>query len=164
MRIFVAVVLYLLYWGMCFLGTGGDQKSLRSLRSYPKKVQERVRAEKSLADKVPAPKPVAAVLLSNLILFTVVFSLLGIALKHVLELDSYLSAFLYFLFLGEGLGLFDLVVIDLCWWRNTPRIRFSFLPEKEAYQDPALHVDSFLRGIPLFALAAALGAGVVAVL
>lgn len=164
MRIFVAVVLYLLYWGMCFLGTGGDQKNLRSLRSYPKKVQERVRAEKSLADKVPAPKPVAAVLLSNLILFTVVFSLLGIALKHVLELDSYLSTFLYFLFLGEGLGLFDLVVIDLCWWRNTPRIRFSFLPEKEAYQDPALHVDSFLRGIPLFALAAALGAGVVAVL
>ncbi len=164
MRIFVAVVLYLLYWGMCFLGTGGDQKNLRSLRSYPKKVQERVRAEKSLAGKVPAPKPVAAVLLSNLVLFTVVFSLLGIALKHVLALDSYLSAFLYFLFLGEGLGLFDLVVIDLCWWRNTPRIRFSFLPEKEAYQDPALHVDSFLRGIPLFALAAALGAGVVAIL
>lgn len=164
MRILVAVLFYLLYWGICFLCTGGDQKNLFGLRSYPKKVQERVRAEKALADKVPAEKPVMTVLISNLVLFTVVFSLLGIVLKSVLALDSYLSAFLYFLWLGEGLGLFDLLVIDLLWWRNTRRIRFSFLPEKEAYQDPAMHVDSFLRGIPIFAVVAALTAGIVTLL
>lgn len=164
MWILVAVLFYLLYWGICFLCTGGDQKNLLGLRSYPKEVQERVRAEKSLAGKVPAAKPVAAVLISNLVLFTVVFSLLGIVLKNVLALDSYLSAFLYFLLLGEGLGLFDLLVIDLLWWRNTRRIRFSFLPKKEAYQDPAMHVDSFLRGIPIFAVVAALTAGIVTLL
>ena len=65
---------------------------------------------------------------------------------------------------GEGLGLFDLLVIDLLWWRNTKRIRFSFLPEKKYYQNPKNHIESFLRGIPLFAAAAALTALIVTVL
>ena len=78
----------------------------------------------------------AAILLSNLLLFTVVFSVLGLALKSVLGLNNYLSAFWYFLAFGEGLGLFDLLVIDLFWW----------------------------RGIPLFAAAAALAALIVTVL
>ena len=78
--------------------------------------------------------------------------------------DGYLSAFWYFLLLGEGLGLFDLVVIDLLWWRSTPRIRFSFLPDKAAYQDPGKHIGSFVRGIPLFAAVAALSAAIVTLL
>lgn len=86
------------------------------------------------------------------------FSIIGIVLKGFLSFDGYLSAFWYFLLLGEGLGLFDLVVIDLLWWRNARRIRFSFLPEKADYQDPSKHVGSFVRGIPLFAVAAALSA------
>ena len=98
---------------------------------------------------------------SNLLLFTVVFSALGLALKSVLNLDGYLSAFWYFLAFSEGLGLFDLLVIDLLWWRNTKRIRFSFLPEKKYYQNPQKHIESFWRGIPLFAAAAALSALIV---
>lgn len=109
-------------------------------------------------------KSAIAVLLSNLLLFTVVFSILGLALKSVLNLNNYLSAFLFFLVLGEGLGLFDLLVIDLLWWRNSKRIRFSFLPEKEYYQDPKKHIESFVRGIPLFAVIAALTALVVTAL
>ena len=105
-----------------------------------------------------------AILLSNLALFTVVFSLLGLALKRPLGLNSYGAAFGYFLLLGEGLGLFDLVVIDLLWWRNSKRVRFSFLLEKEAYQDPSKHIGSLVWGIPLFAAAAALAAGVAALL
>ncbi len=40
-------------------------------------------------------------------------SVLGFCLRNVLELNGYLPTFLYFLALGEGLGLFDLLVIDL---------------------------------------------------
>ncbi len=43
----------------------------------------------------------------------------------------------------RGLGLFDLLVIDLLWWRNTKRTRFSFLPEKKYYQNPKKHIESF---------------------
>lgn len=91
-------------------------------------------------------------------------SVLGFCLRNVLELNGNLPTFLYFLALGEGLGLFDLLVIDLLWWRNSKRIRFSFLPEKEYYRDPAKHLGPFVRGIPMFAAVAALSAGILTVL
>lgn len=91
-------------------------------------------------------------------------NLLGLVFKNALGLTGYRAAFFYFLVLGEGLGLFDLVVIDLLWWRNTKRIRFSFLPEKAPYQDSKEHIASFLRGIPLFAAVAAISAGIVTLL
>ena len=156
MKIIVALSFYFLYWGVCFLGTGTDKKNLLGLRSYPEEVQNRVRSDPQLGKAVPKERSTAAVLLSNLLLFTVVFSALGLALKSVLNLDGYLPAFWYFLAFGGGLGLFDLL-----WWRSTKRIRFSFLPEKEYYQDPKKHIDSFWRGIPLFAAAAALSALIV---
>lgn len=164
MKIMIAIVFYFLYWGVCYVGTGTDKKNLIGLRSYPEEVQNRVRSEPQLGNAVPKAKSTVAILLSNLLLFTVVFSVLGFALKSVLNLDGYPSAFWYFLAFGEGLGLVDLLVIDLLWWRNTKRIRFSFLPEKKYYQDPKKHIESFLRGIPLFAAIAALTALVVTVL
>ena len=162
MKWLVLPAFWLLYWGICFICTGGDKKNLAGLRSYPDEVQAAVRER--LGDEVPAAKSVPSILLSNLLLFTAVFSILGIALKGLLTFDGYFSAFWYFLLLGEGLGLFDLVVIDLFWWRSTERIRFSFLPDKAAYQDPSKHIGSFVRGIPLFAIVAALSAAVVTLL
>lgn len=161
MKIIVAIVFYLLYFLCCFLGTGTDKKNLLGLRSYPDEVQRIVKNEPSLASYLPKEKSILSILFGNLLLFTVVFSVLGIALKSLLGLTDYLSAFLYFLFFGEGLGVFDLLVIDLLWWRNTKRIRFSFLPKKQAYRNPKKHVGSFLRGIPLFAAVAAIAAEIV---
>ncbi len=161
MKWFIIPAFWFLYWGICFLCTGTDKKNLAGLRSYPDAVQSIVRER--LAD-APKEKSIPSILLSNLILFTVVFSALGLALKSVLAFEGYLSAFWYFLILGEGLGLFDLLVIDLLWWRNTKRIRFSFLPDKAIYQNPSKHIDSFVRGIPLFAAIAALSAWVITIL
>ena len=159
MKWLVLPAFWLLYWGICFICTGTDKKNLAGLRSYPDEVQAVVRAR--LGDEAPKDKSIPSILLGNLLLFTVVFSIVGIALRGLLSFDGYFSAFWYFLLLGEGLGLFDLVVIDLLWWRNTQRIRFSFLPNKAAYQDPSKHIGSFVRGIPLFAVVAALSAAVV---
>ena len=109
MKIIIAIAFYFLYWGVCFLGTGTDRKNLISLYSYPEEVQDRVRKDPALTKNVPEAKPMAVVFLGNLLLFTVVFSVLGLALKGTLNLDDYWSAFWYFLAFGEGLGLFDLV-------------------------------------------------------
>lgn len=158
------IVFSLLYWFCCFLGTGTDKKNLAGLRSYPDDVQQAVREHPVLGKAAPREKSMLAILFGNLLLFTVAFSALGLVLKNVLELDDFLTAFCFFLALGEGLGLFDLIIIDLLWWRNTKRIRFSFLPEKSHYQDPGKHIGSFLRGIPLFAAVAVLSAAIVAVL
>ncbi len=162
MKWLVLPAFWLLYWGICFICTGTDKKNLVGLRSYPDEVQAAVRAR--LGDEAPKDKSIPSILLSNLLLFTAVFSIVGIALKGFFSFGGYFSAFWYFLLLGEGLGLFDLVVIDLLWWRNTQRIRFSFLPSKAAYQDPSKHIGSFVRGIPLFAVVAALSAAVVTLL
>ena len=159
MKWLIIPAFWFLYWGICFLCTGTDKKNLAGLRSYPSEVQARVREK--LPNVAPKEKSIPSILLGNLVLFTVVFSVIGLIFKNVLAFDSYLSAFWYFLILGEGLGLFDLLVIDLLWWRNTKRIRFSFLPEKEIYQNPQKHIGSFVRGIPLFAVIAALSALIV---
>lgn len=164
MKIVVAVIFYFLYWGICFLCTGTDKKNLTGLRSYPDEVQARVRREPRFSGTLPKAKSLRSILLSNLLMFTVVFSVLGLALKKSLGLSDYWPAFWYFLVLGDGLGLFDLVVIDLLWWRNTKRVRFSFLPERAYYQDPSKHVGSFVRGIPLFAAISALSAAIVTLL
>ena len=162
MKWLVLPAFWLMYWGICFVCTGTDKKNLAGLRSYPDEVQAAVRAR--LGNEAPKDKSIPSILLGNLLLFTAVFSIVGIVLKGLLSFDGYLSAFWYFLLLGEGLGLFDLVVIDLLWWRNTQRTRFSFLPNKAAYQDPSKHIGSFVRGIPLFAVVAALSAAVVTLL
>ena len=162
MKWLVLPAFWLLYWGICFICTGTDKKNLAGLRSYPDEVQAAVRAR--LGNEAPKDKSIPSILLGNLLLFTAVFSIVGIVLKGLLSFDGYLSAFWYFLLLGEGLGLFDLVVIDLLWWRNAQRIRFSFLPNKAAYQDPSKHIGSFVRGIPLLAVVAALSAAVVTLL
>ena len=158
MKWIIIPAFWFLYWCVCLLCTGTDQKNLAGLRSYPDAVQSIVRDRLANA---PKEKSIPAILLGNLVLFTVLFSALGLGFKSVLAFDGYLSAFRYFLILGEGLGLFDLLVIDLLWWRNTRRIRFSFLPDKAIYQDPSKHIGSFVRGIPLFAAVAALSAWIV---
>ena len=149
MKLIVTFAFYFLYWFICFLGTGADRKNLAGLRSYPDAVQKAVREHPVLGKAAPQEKSIIAILLANLLLFTVVFSVLGLALKNILDLNSFVTAFWFFLTLGEGLGGFDLVIIDLLWWRNTKRIRFSFLPEQSHYQDPTKHVSSFLRLFPL---------------
>ena len=158
MKWILILAFWFLYWGICFLCTGTDKKNLAGLRSYPDAVQSVVRER---LNDVPKEKSVPSILMGNLILFTVVFSALGLGFKRGFALDGFLPTFWYFLILGEGLGLFDLLIIDLFWWRNTKRIRFSFLPDRAIYQDPSKHIGSFVRGIPLFAVVAALSAWIV---
>lgn len=160
-KIVTAFSFYFIYWFCCFLGTGTDKKNLAGLRSYPDAVQKAVREHPILGKEAPKEKPILSVLIGNIILFTGIFSILGLAIKNILALNSFLTAFIFYLALGEGLGAFDLMVIDLLWWRSTKRIRFSFLQEKEVYQDPSKHIDSFLRGIPMFAAVALLSGAIV---
>lgn len=164
LQIIVGIILYSLFFLMCYLATGTDKKNLGGFRSYPDEVQKRVYQDEVLGKLAPKKISVPITLLSNVIMFTVVFSVLGIVLKEALSLGDFRKTFLYFLVLGEGLNLFDLVVIDLLWWRNTERIRFSCVPEKEMYQNPKKHIDSFVRGIPVFALSALLATLMVTIL
>lgn len=161
MKVIVAIILYIVFWGICYVSTGTDEKNMKGFRSYPDEVQKKVRENKVLGSLAPNKVSIPMIFISNLLTFVVLFSIIGILLKNVLGISDYLSAFLYFLLVGEGLNLFDLVVIDLLWWRNDKRIRFSFIPEKEMYQNPQKHIYAFLRGIPTFAIVAVVVAWIV---
>ncbi len=165
MKIIVAIAFYFSVLGRMFSRNRHGQGKISSdCVLIPKKFKTVCEATISLERLFRRENPPLPFGSAIFLLFTVVFSALGLALRGVLNLDGYLSAFWYFLAFSEGLGLFDLLVIDLLWWRNTKRTRFSFLPEKKYYQNPKKHIESFWRGIPLFAAVAALSALIVTAL
>lgn len=80
--------------------------------------------------------------------FTVYY--LSLLLGIVIRQTRFMHNFISLLILGETLNGFDLIVIDLLWWRNTKRIRLSKIPQKELYQNPKKHIETFLRALILY--------------
>lgn len=164
LKIGLTIGLCLLFWGICYLNTGNDGKNMIGFRSYPSEVQELVRKDPVLGKLAPKEINMVKVLISNLILFTVIFLIVGLIIKFTVGFNGFMDAFIYFLILGETLNLFDLVVIDLLWWRNTERIRFSCARDKKLYQNPSVHIASFSRAIVMYLMIALLVAAILTVL
>ena len=143
------IIICVIMWTVCFLLTGNDYKNLNGLRSYPIEVQDIIKKNKRYKDKIK-PINMIKVFISNLVMFSIILFIFGLFIKT----KNFIGNFINVLILGEVLNLFDLVVIDLLWWRNTKRIRFSDIPEKEKYQNPKQHIDSFERGIIMYLIIA----------
>ncbi len=155
--IIVAIILYGLFFGMCYLGTGGDKKNMKSFYSYPDAVQIKIRQNNDLSKMIPVKPSYLKSFLSNLMLFTIAFLVIG----FVLKLSEFIPAFIYLLILGEGLNLFDLLIIDCCWWSRTKRTHFTDIVDDNDYHGISKHWAAFLRGIPVFACAAMIAAAVI---
>ncbi len=164
LKIGFIVGLCFLFWVICYLNTGNDQKNMIGFRSYPNEVQELVRKDPVLGKLAPKEINMVKVLISNFILFTVIFLIVGLIIKFTVGFNGFIDAFIYFLVLGETLNLFDLVVIDLLWWRNTERIRFSCVRDKKLYQNPSVHIASFSRAIVMYLMIALLVTAILTVL
>ena len=143
------IIICVIMWIICFSLTGNDYKNLKGLRSYPIEVQDIIKKNQKYKDKIK-PINMIKIFISNLIMFSIILLIFGLFIKS----ENFIRNFINVLILGEVLNLFDLVVIDLLWWRNTKRIRFSDIPEKEKYQNPKQHVDSFKRGIIMYLIIA----------
>lgn len=146
----ITILLCLIFWGICFLGTGTDEKNLKNYASYPDDVQDKIKSIPEYQGRFQESSHKAAVFLSNLLLFLVVLFALGLFIRK----KSFWHNFLALSVMGQGLNLFDLFVIDLLWWRNTKRIRFTKIPEKEWYQNPRKHVEAFGRALVMYAIVA----------
>lgn len=145
MLLIESVILCSAFFGLCFLGTGTDEKNLRNYMSYPDEVQKRIKEIEEYQGKYKETSRFAA-WIANFLLFTILFLLLGIVIRQT----SFKHNFISLLILGETLNVFDLIVIDLLWWRNTKRIRLSKIPQKELYQNPKKHIEAFLRALILY--------------
>ena len=146
----ITIILCLVFWLICYLGTGSDEKNIKSIASYPDAIQNLVKKDPVLGPKVKINKALT-VFISNLITFTIVLTICG----YLVRTDSWIRNFCYVFGMGMILNLFDYFIIDLMWWRHSSRIRFtSIQASPEMYLDPAKHKASFIRACPMFFLAA----------
>ena len=143
------VILCIAFFLICFLGTGTDDKNLKSYSSYPDEVQNRIKNIAEYQGKFKEHNK-AAVFLSNFLLFLLVLLMAGLFIRE----KSITHNFLYLSVIGQGLNVFDLLVIDLLWWRNTKRIRLTKIPEKALYQNPKKHIEAFARAFVMYLLIA----------
>lgn len=134
---------------LCFLGTGTDDKNLKSFSSYPDEVQTLIRNNEDYQAKVKTTNKCVAFLL-NFLIFLVILFIFGIAIRK----PNFLHNFICLSIIGQGLNLFDLLVIDLIWWRRTKRIRFTKIPEKDLFQNPRKHIESVTRAFVMYLLIA----------
>lgn len=151
MLFIVTVATCCVFFALCVLGTGTDEKNLKSYPSYPDEVQEQVQQIKEYRGKFKEANKLTA-WIGNFLVFTVLFFALGLLFRQ----KSFMPNFLSLLVLGQTLNVFDLIVIDLLWWRNSKRIRFSKIPEKQLYQNPKKHIEAFGRALVLYACVALL--------
>lgn len=145
MLLIETVILCGAFFGVCYLGTGTDQKNLKNYSAYPGKVQNRIQEIAEYRGKFKETGK-AGIWVANFLVFTFLFLLLGIPIRQ----ENFAHNFRCLLILGQTLNVFDLFIVDLLWWRNTKRIRLSKIPQKELYQDPKKHVEAFLRALVLY--------------
>lgn len=154
--IFLTIILCFVFWGCCYLSTGGDKKNIKAYATYPDEVQAYVRNSPGLKEQIEnanllvSPNPVRT-FLANAVLFLVVLFLPGIFIRT----DSFAVNLLRLSVMGQGINLFDYLVIDLLWWRNTKRIRFKGTENNpKIYRNPRKHTVSFAKGIVMFLIVA----------
>lgn len=150
MLIIEIIILCTIFFVLCFLGTGTDEKNLKSYASYPDEVQRRIREADEYQGKFREANKLIT-WFANLVVFLVLFMIFGAFIRE----KDFMQNFINLLILSQALNIFDLVVIDLLWWRNIKRIRLSKVPEKVLYQNPKKHIEAFLRAIPMYIVVAA---------
>lgn len=150
MLIIEIIILCAAFFAICFLGTGTDEKNLKSYASYPDEVQRRIREVNEYKGKFHEANKLSKWFV-NLLVFLVLFIIFGAFIRE----KDFMQNFINLLILGQALNIFDLLVIDLLWWRNTKCIRLSKVPEKVLYQNPKKHIQAFLRAIPMYIFVAA---------
>lgn len=150
MLIIEIIILCTIFFAICFLGTGSDEKNLKSYTSYPDEVQKRIRELDEYQGKFREANKLIT-WLTNLVVFLVLFMIFGLFIRE----KDFMQNFLNLLILGQALNIFDLLVIDLLWWRNASRIRLTKVPEKALYLSPQKHIQAFLRAVVMYIVVAA---------
>lgn len=143
------IILCIVFFLFCYLGTGTDEKNLKNYSSYPDEVQNSIKDITAYQEHFKESNKVVA-FVSNFLLFLVILFVFGLLIRE----KDFWHNFFCLSVIGQGLNLFDLLIIDLLWWRNTKRIRFAKIPEKELYQNPRKHIEAFGRALIMYLLVA----------
>ena len=143
------IIICFLMFVICYKSTGTDDKNIKGFKSYPKEVQEKLRKIEKYKGKIKEESKVK-IFISNFIMFLIIFFIFGLFIK----VETFLGNFMNILVLGQVLNVFDLLFIDLIWWRNSKRIRFSEIEDEVLYRNPRKHIESFFRAFIMYTLIA----------
>jgi hypothetical protein len=150
MLLIEVIILCVLFFFLCYCNTGSDKKNMKSLSSYPNEIQDIVREDTTLKEKTKATTPIIS-FISNIIVFTVILFVFALVIKK----ENFTGNFINVLILGQSLNLFDFLIIDMVWWRNTNRVRFTGTKHLDkVYKNPKKHFFSFVKGILAFLIVA----------
>ncbi|APH16981.1 putative membrane protein [Clostridium sporogenes] len=145
-----SIVLCLIFFMICFLGTGNDEKNIKSFESYPDEIQSIIINNDRLKNKIVTKRAYMS-FIYNVFIFSIVLFLCG----FIIRTNSWKQNFFNILILGEVLNAFDFFFIDMIWWRNTERVRFKGTEKLDSvYKNPKKHIRSFLKGIVVFVIVA----------
>ncbi len=143
------IILCAMLFVLCILGTGTEDKNLKNYSSYPDEVQTQIQQIEVYQGRFKV-RGAWATWMANFLLFLLLFLFLGLIIRQ----SDFGHNFIFLLILGQTLNIFDLIVIDLLWWRNAKRIRLLEIPQKDLYQNPKKHIEAFLRAAIMFLLVA----------
>lgn len=150
MLLIETLVMCAIFFSLCFLGTGTDHKNLKNYYTYPDEVKKKVQEIEEYKGRFKETSNTRN-FVANLVVFLVIFIIFGIFIRQRDFIQNFKSLFI----MGQALNIFDLVVVDLIWWRNTKRIRFTKILDKSLYQDPKPHIDSFVRALIMYTIVSA---------
>lgn len=143
------IILCIVFFLLCYLETGTDEKNLKSYSSYPDEVQSHIKDIAAYQGQFKESNKAIA-FVSNFLLFLCLLFALGLLIRE----KNWWYNFLALTIIGQELNFFDLLIIDLLWWRNTKRIRFTKIQEKKLYQNPKKHIEAFSRALIMYSLIA----------
>ncbi len=143
-------LVYVMFFAVSLMNSGSDVKNIKYYYSYPDGIQKLLKNDTIIKKYIPKENSFLSSFFSNFIIFTCVFIILG----FILDLKNFKNAFVYFMVVGEGLNIFDLLIIDFLWWTNSKRTKFSRISDEKLYQGMEKHFQEFLRGIGMFACSA----------
>lgn len=114
------MILCIVFFLLCYLGTGTDEKNLNSYSPYLNEVQNRIKDIAEYQGRFKESNKVT-VFVSNFLMFLCLLFIFGLFMRE----KNFWHNFFDLTVIGQGLNLFDLLIIDFLWWRNTKRIHFT---------------------------------------
>lgn len=75
------IILYFLFFILCYLSTGTDERNLKSFYSYPDEVQTLLKEDKNLKNGIPVKKSASIVFYSNVMVFFILFTINRLPIK-----------------------------------------------------------------------------------
>ena len=98
----IIIAVNLLFFLICYAGTGNDEKNIKSYSSYPDEIQKIIKSNTRLYEKTKITSPIAT-FMANIIMFGVILLIFGFLIKQ----DSFEKNFINIFILGQCLNAFD---------------------------------------------------------